>query len=462
MKVILKGIGIFIVLSGLFPQEIPNEFYEYKIQKSYFDAGLNWERNSTFGPIRFQNNNKKVDSLIINSRFGTILSSKPVAIYGFGHFTFNSHFHGYLYSRVVNNSYMFERFSGIPMENERGGFTSGETDISGISFENEWMIFQFGRGRQSWGAGNNIQLSLSEISNAYDYGMLDLDFNKLRVRYFHGYLETDSSQYNRYITGRGIEWNNNKNLLFGLSEIVVYSGLNRPMDLAYFNPISTHLEIELNERQNTKGSDNGNGVWQGSFDYKSETGIRMSANYLFDEFVIDKSQKNEGKGHGNAYSFKFLYSALNSPNMLSSIFLSIISIGSNTFKHEDGNNNFVHRNKPLGWENGSDSREIKIGINVISKIEKYYVSIETGRIEIGEKNIINSQSLYDGYKDYLSTKFPSGEVRVKYFNKFDIQLWLKPYFSLFSELKLSRFSKTKFKKEFKIGFDVFFPIFKKI
>ena len=45
--------------------------------------------------------------------------------------------------------------------------------------------------------------------------MLDLDFEKLRVRYFHGYLELDSLFINRYITGRGIEWNNNTNFLIG-------------------------------------------------------------------------------------------------------------------------------------------------------------------------------------------------------------------------------------------------------
>ena len=104
------------------------------------------------------------------------------------------------------------------------------------------MIVQFGRGRQSWGAGNEIQLAISEESNSYDYGMLDLDFDRLKVRYFNGYLETDSNAVNRYITGRGIEWNNNRNLLFSLSEIIIYSGKNRPIDFSYFNPISTILK----------------------------------------------------------------------------------------------------------------------------------------------------------------------------------------------------------------------------
>ena len=39
------------------------------------------------------------------------------------------------------------------------------------------------------------------MSNSYDYGMLDLDFGKLKVRYFHGFLEADSNN-NRYIWKR--------------------------------------------------------------------------------------------------------------------------------------------------------------------------------------------------------------------------------------------------------------------
>ena len=36
--------------------------------------------------------------------------------------------------------------------------------------------------------------------------------------------------------------------MIGLSETVVYSGENRSFDLGYLNPISSHLEIELNNR----------------------------------------------------------------------------------------------------------------------------------------------------------------------------------------------------------------------
>ncbi len=239
--------------------------------------------------------------------------------------------------------------------------------MSGICFENYWMILQFGRGRQSWGAGNGIQLAIGEESNAYDYGLLDLNFKNIRARYFHGFLETRLPSTNRYITGRGIEWSNRKNFIVALSEIVVYSGEDRAIDFSYFNPISTHLEIELNNRQNRLGTDSGNGVWQISIDKMFFGKIRLSGNYLFDEFILDDQQIRDGKSNGVAFSFKGNYTLLSTSNSMLSIHASQINIGTNTFKHEDGNNNFAHRNQPLGYPKGNDSREKEVGFNWLYK-----------------------------------------------------------------------------------------------
>ena len=134
--------------------------------------------------------------------------------------------------------------------------------------------------------------------------------------------------------------------------MVIYSGKNRTIDFSYLNPISTHLEIELNDKQNDLGSDNGNGVWQLSIDYLLMGNFRISFNYLFDEFVLDKVQKDANKNSEGGYSIKFLHSDnyLNENN-ISNVFVSYIQIGTNTFRHEDGNNNFVNqRGKPLGWK----------------------------------------------------------------------------------------------------------------
>ena len=456
-KFIIAIISAHIILQS---QEIPNEFYQFQLEKLQIDAGMDWARNTTFGPIRFNYDERpNDDSLHIETRFGLNQKNDALAIYAYSHFTFKSNFHGYLYPRVVNQPDSFERYSGVPRDIERAGFSSGETDLSGISYENHWMILQFGRGRQSWGAGNDIQLALSENSPAYDYGMLNLDFGKLKVRYFHGYLETDTLSYNRYITGRSIEWNNQKSLVLGLSEIVVYSGQYRPIDFAYFNPISTHLEIELNERQNLEGTGSGNGVWQISADWLIRNNIRISGNYLFDEFVLDKEQKQEGKGHGRAHSLKGVYTPIKTQNAIYSFYLSNISVGTHTFKHQSGYNNFVQRNKPLGWSVGSDSREINLGVNALYH-SNLITNIEVGQKEIGEKNIIESP--YDGYTDYLAGPFPSGNVENILYVCGRLQWWWKQNLSLITELEYNDSNRNNREFQFNIGVDIFYPFNKKI
>ncbi len=460
MKKIVYSIFYLITISLYsYGQEIPNEFFEFQKIKFTIDSGLNWESNSSFRPVRYRHSNTKSDSLIINARFGSSIFNNRKLLYGYGHFTFNKYFHGYLYPRIVDKPDLFRGFSGISRAIGRGGFYSGETDLSGISYENEWMIIQFGRGRQSWGTGNDIQLVLSEQSNAYDYGMLDLDFNNLKVRYFHGYLESDSLYINRYITGRGLEWKNQNNLLIALSEIVIYAGENRPIDFSYFNPMSTHLEVELNERQNNTGTDSGNGVWQLSFDYLFMGNIRISGNYLFDEFVIDQEQKDEGKTAAKAYSFKFVHTPYIKNDSFFSYYASIISVGTNTFRHEYGNNNFVQRNDPLGWEIGNDSREIKIGLNWLY-LNKIITKLCIGNRLIGEKNFINN--LYQPYTDYFNEPFPSGNIEDVFFGSTSLQWWYKDNIAIISNFKVNKSNQLGTEIELNIGIDIFYGISTKI
>ena len=457
----LKIFLYLIIVNILLCQPIPKDFIGFYKKKLMIDSGKNWFQNSIFGPPRMNNKQDMTDSLIIISRLGLKTLSNGKSFYGFGNFTYNKYFHGYLYSRIVNHPELFERFSGIQRDINRFGFTAGETDQSGICFENNWLTFQFGRGRESWGAGNDIQLGLYENSNPYDYGMLDLDFGKLKVRYFNGYLETDSLEISRYISGRGIEWNNEKNILLGLSEVVVYSGKNRTLDFSYLNPISTHLEIELNDKQNNLGTDNGNGIWQVSIDYLFLCRFKISFNYLMDEIVLDKVQKNANKSSQGGFSFKIVHSpSFFKGDNSSNIYASFVKISTNTFRHEDGNNNFVVRDKPLGWPHGSDGREFKLGFD--SFTSKYNLLVRTcfGRRDLGSNSIIESP--YNGYTNYISVPFPSGNYQKVIFFQSDLQWWYKPYISLRVKMEHYKTKNQLISGNFKTGIDIYFPVAAKI
>ena len=409
-----KFLFLFCIFGDLYAQEIPDEFLENDVSLFSLDAGNHWEKHTLFGPLRYQTisgtSRQNSDSLQIHSRLGFQTINQSIALYGFGRFTYHKSFYAYLYPRIVNDLDAFPRYSGVPRDITRGGFNSGETDLSGIGYQNEWMTMQIGRGRESWGAGQDIQLALSKKSPSYDYGMIKLELNSIRVKYIHGFLESTEDNINRYITARGFEWTNKKSLILALSETVIYSGENRPIDIGYMNPMSTHLEIELNERLNTIGTGSANAVWQASLDWMIQRKFRVSGNFLFDEFVIDAIEKEAGKEHGMAYSSRFSY-VLN-PEI--NLFTSYVKVGTPTFRHGSGTNNFVQRNQPLGWEVGSDGKEWKTGLNY-SKGNILFIRVTAGKRERGSESITSRP--YDSYEDYLAGPFPSGIVeRTEFIN----------------------------------------------
>ena len=80
----------------------------YYCKNCMVKVGENWERNTTFGPLRFNHGKNITDSLKVQTRFGSYVYTDAIALYGFGHFTFKSYFHGYIYSRIVNQPELFK------------------------------------------------------------------------------------------------------------------------------------------------------------------------------------------------------------------------------------------------------------------------------------------------------------------------------------------------------------------
>lgn len=459
----IKYIIFFGFIGILLSQEIPQDYHKYKLDRFVIDYENNFADISTFGPIRYKNITKKDTSdtkaFSYLSKYGIGFRNNSYSMSLSGKYLLNNYFYGYHYSRVVGEPFDHERFSGLAQNNSRLGLNSFETDLSGIGFNNDWLIVQIGRGRQSWGAGNGIQLALNELSNPYDYLMLNVDLGQIRARYIHGYLESDSMNYNRYITARGIEWTNNKTLVFSLSEVVIYSGIGRPLDFSYFNPFTTHLEVELNHRTNdfvqngNRNWNNANGVWQASLYCKFNDFFNASFNFLIDEFVLDEVEKLINKDHGLAYSMQF--SLRNRRNLNYKIIhsLSFVKIGTPTFRHGNGNNNFVIRGKPLGWDYGSDTYELKYNLNYL-KSEILFFNLNLGIIEIGDESIIERP--YDRYEDYISGKYPSGNTTKQTFFGAGFEFYYSKNISLYMNFNSFSYKVPTNKNSIEIGLDLYF------
>ena len=355
-----------------------------------YDSGLNWDQLSSINSLKIFN-------------MGDSLSNETM-FYNHNFFYSNAKYH-------YDSNFLITKNNFFIYLNPIISFKSNQVEIklidnSGFGFHNNWVTIGMCKGREKWGAGSSILLTLSEHSRPYDYFFLTSNYGNVRVNYIHGFLETIYPDINRFINARGLEWTNKKSILISISETIIYSGNNRNIEMGYLNPISSHLEIELNNRLTQIGDFGANAVWQFHFDYLSKNKSRVSFNYLFDEFVLDPDIQI-GKEHGKAYSLKWVFPVFNYNKSKLNMFLSKLYIGTPTFRHGIGTNNFVNRDTPLGWEYGSDGKESKIGFNYHIN-NKSIFSFSFKAIEIGEETI--TKRPYEPYKDYLKGKFPSGEV----------------------------------------------------
>lgn len=432
---------VFIILFQLSlacSQEIPIDYFSSQSIKLLYDAGKNWQSLTIFSPTSLKTYSKK-ERKIFNGEIGFDTKNSLQSIYGYSYFEYKN-LYAYIYPVFLNNS--------LQVKGLHTNMISSYENHSGVGFKNSWAVMQLGKGNESWGAGNDIQLALSERSGTYDYFLLASDYGRIRVKYIHGFLENVSSN-NRYITARGIEWSNQKTLIIGLSEIVIYSGENRSIDFGYINPISSHLEIELNNRLNIIGDSNSNAVWQLHLDYLIRKNVRISFNLLYDEFVFDQDIEI-GKEHGRAYAIRLACTPPISKNYLITFYSSLVYVGTPTFRHEVGTNNFVQDERPLGWYGGSDGKEICVGVKYFN-YKNMILNISTGILQNGEETLTNNT--FETYSDYLKGPFPSGEITNTFYLETSLIYSFRENYTILSSFNLS-----KDENIFSLGLTI--PIFK--
>ena len=394
----------FTLISMGITQPLLNQNLEYRYQRMKHDVGLDWGNLSSLGSIRYKTINQSISD--DNITHGNLFFSPIQQILNFnGLSNFKKYYFAYIGSEISIKNY-----------DSKSKTQFFKVDFSGFGFENNWVALQIGRGYEDWGAGRNISLALSKKSERYDYFMLSSDYGNLRVKYIHGFLETSSDSINRYLNARGLEWTNKKSLIIGISETLVYSGFNRSLDIGYFNPIATHLELEMNERLNFSEGGHANAVWQFHLDWLIKKRSRFSFNYLFDEFVLDPDIENT-KINATAYSIRYSFSLLSSKERMLNFFISNINVGTPTFRHGNGSNNFVNNDIPLGWEYGSDGEEVNLGVIYLYNLKRFF-ELSVGSIRSGQESI--TSRAYDPYhwtSYQKNKKFPSGEIFIRKFLK---------------------------------------------
>jgi hypothetical protein len=316
-----------------------------------------------------------------------------------------------LYFRATSDPQSLPHFTGRPRDIRRLGMNAAEFDHAAISYEHDWLTLQFGRARQNWGPFESNNVALSNHSPAFDHLMAEFRYKRFRGRFFYGFLESlisDEGNVNRYLVGHGVEYSNRRNLVLSASEIIVFSGVDRPFDFSYLNPFLPALEVEQNERTNkSTGSASANAIWSVGADWMPLRGLRFSGNLTIDEFQFDQADRDQGRPDALAYRLRAAYSR-KLITVPTTFFCDYEKVGSHTFRHDVAGNNFVSRGMPLGSELGSDADRWQFGSRVVFPI-RLVATVVYGRQRQGEGSVLlNPYAPIDGFSQM---PFPSGAVQ---------------------------------------------------
>ena len=129
---------------------------------------------------------------------------------------------------------------------------TGMFDRGYVGFRAKPFYFTFGRDYLRWGPAEE-GLLLSSNSPAMDFLSFEAGTGKFRLSFFTSRLDTimidtfpTPLPANRYISGHRINFKHPAGWEIGLSEMILYGGVDRPVELFYLNPVLPYYVEQYN------------------------------------------------------------------------------------------------------------------------------------------------------------------------------------------------------------------------
>jgi len=437
------------------PQSLPQDYSYSKRCDVLVDAGLSWSDNSTFHPLshsaeirksvsatkwiqdytadyaglakQLQDSSKNGLSLLFvpgagasgqngaetdYDAFAAHISLWAVAQY-------HTNWYAKLYVRATNEAESLPHYTGISRDIARAGLSTGEIDQSLLGYRSEWATIEYGRSREIWGTLSQKNLLLSENAPAWERILLQLKYKQLTYRWFYGFLESKyvlGENINRYLIGRALEYRNGHNLVISIGDVSTVAGPYRGLDWAFLNPLSVHLEIEQNNRENIEQGNRSNDIFFVNVDYLPFRFLRLSGSFVMDELQIDAQDRREGDADALAFFGRIAWTPMLDPIGITFLLYGN-RIGTYAEQHSYGYNNMVSRGELIGHPIGNDADEYVAGVKFILP-QNVSLELKIGRYRWGDQSMVLNPYLDSG--DHSQTSFPSGNVRTNRFLRFHI------------------------------------------
>jgi hypothetical protein len=158
----------------------------------------------------------------------------------------------------------------------------GTTDEAYGLINLKYLKFFFGKEALAWGPSLRDNLLLSNHFPPLDMLKLQTEIGSFQLIYFTTILDqmelSDRNIAKRYFSAHRLNWRSNFGLEMGLSEMILYGGVNRNIEPHYLNPLLPYYAEQFNHDEND------NPLW--SIDFN----LAFKSKELYGELLIDDFQ----------------------------------------------------------------------------------------------------------------------------------------------------------------------------
>ena len=236
---------------------------------------------------------------------------------------------------------------------------SGTVENAFIKLFNKNISLQFGRSSIFW--GQSISSSIIQAGQALSSEnllfMMKNDKTKFEMvtSQLGSEINNDGIRIKRFIAGHKVSWIPNNKLLLGFGEHILYTGLNRTIELNYLNPIVPYVFYAL-EGEEEKGelSDNDNLIMFSYGRFKIKPNFSIYFEFIVDEYQIDKTEDN------NALGYKIGFDGRNNKFFSTTWFIEWTKIDQLTYTHPGQYTSWENNGHSIGFPYGNDSECFQI------------------------------------------------------------------------------------------------------
>ena len=238
----------------------------------------------------------------------------------------------------------------------------------GGSFENTFLRYNgsdffisIGGQPIRWGESSISSIIHSGISPSFNKFLVNIEKYGFRFEMFSGQLNSavsnssdsdEGQRIKRFIAGHRLTWKFKKKISLSFGEQIIYSGLNRGLEMAYLNPFMPFFVVGLENKENEfntiNGGDNDNSMLFLHGRFNLNKFMSIYSELIIDDYQIDKTIRDNQSG------FTIGLDGIWKDNSRFVWAFEWTKIDPWTYLHQGQFTNWTHKDHPIGYHFGLD------------------------------------------------------------------------------------------------------------